>query len=57
MRSIIKLWSGRVIMAFGNGFQKLGQPVPLSNFVAEPLTVLGFDPTVRLVDALEARIA
>ncbi|HEY3056061.1 MAG TPA: hypothetical protein VGK31_09045 [Thermoanaerobaculia bacterium] len=27
----------------------------LSNFVAEPLTVLGFDPTVRLVDALERR--
>jgi hypothetical protein len=27
----------------------------LSNFVAEPLTVVGFDPTVRLVDALEAR--
>ncbi|MGZ8832649.1 MAG: ATP-grasp domain-containing protein [Thermoanaerobaculia bacterium] len=27
----------------------------LSNFVAEPLTVLGFDPTVALVDALERR--
>ena len=25
----------------------------LSNFVAEPTTVLGFDPTARLVDALE----
>jgi hypothetical protein len=24
----------------------------LSNFVAEPLQVLGFDPTARLVDAL-----
>ncbi|HEX9161756.1 MAG TPA: hypothetical protein VF980_08630 [Thermoanaerobaculia bacterium] len=27
----------------------------LSNFVAEPRTVLGFDPTERLVDALERR--
>jgi glutathione synthase/RimK-type ligase-like ATP-grasp enzyme len=27
----------------------------LSNFVAEPRTVLGFDPTARLVDALERR--
>jgi glutathione synthase/RimK-type ligase-like ATP-grasp enzyme len=27
----------------------------LSNFVAEPLTVLGFDPTAKLVDALEKR--
>jgi len=27
----------------------------LSNFVAEPLSVIGFDPTARLVDALEAR--
>ena len=27
----------------------------LSNFVAEPKTVLGFDPTVTLVDALERR--
>jgi hypothetical protein len=26
----------------------------LSNFVAEPLRVLGFDPTARLVDALTA---
>ena len=29
----------------------------LSNFVAEPLTVIGFDPTSRLVDALERRAA
>jgi hypothetical protein len=29
----------------------------LSNFVAEPQTVLGFDPTSRLVDALERRAA
>jgi biotin carboxylase len=29
----------------------------LSNFVAEPLTVLGFDPTARLVDALLRRAA
>ena len=29
----------------------------LSNFVAEPQTVLGFDPTARLVDALERRAA
>jgi hypothetical protein len=27
----------------------------LSNFVADPMRVLGFDPTVRLVDALERR--
>ncbi|HEV8376930.1 MAG TPA: hypothetical protein VGR38_11935, partial [Candidatus Polarisedimenticolia bacterium] len=27
----------------------------LSNFVADPLRVVGFDPTVRLVDALVAR--
>jgi len=29
----------------------------LSNFVAEPLSVVGFDPTARLVDALERRIS
>lgn len=29
----------------------------LSNFVADPVRVLGFDPTERLVDALEARAA
>ena len=28
----------------------------LSNFVAEPMKVLGFDPTARLADALEARL-
>lgn len=28
----------------------------LSNFVAEPLKVIGFDPTARLVDALEERM-
>jgi glutathione synthase/RimK-type ligase-like ATP-grasp enzyme len=28
----------------------------LSNFVADPLQVLGFDPTVHLVDALEERM-
>lgn len=28
----------------------------LSNFVAEPLKVIGFDPTARLADALEARL-
>ena len=28
----------------------------LSNFVADPLAVLGFDPTVNLVDALEDRM-
>jgi glutathione synthase/RimK-type ligase-like ATP-grasp enzyme len=28
----------------------------LSNFVADPLKVIGFDPTARLVDALEARL-
>lgn len=28
----------------------------LSNFVAQPLTVIGFDPTARLVDALEERL-
>jgi glutathione synthase/RimK-type ligase-like ATP-grasp enzyme len=28
----------------------------LSNFVADPLQVIGFDPTARLVDALEARL-
>jgi hypothetical protein len=27
----------------------------LSNFVADPLRVVGFDPTERLVDALVAR--
>jgi hypothetical protein len=27
----------------------------LSNFVAEPVRVVGFDPTARLVDALVAR--
>jgi glutathione synthase/RimK-type ligase-like ATP-grasp enzyme len=27
----------------------------LSNFVADPVRVIGFDPTARLVDALEAR--
>lgn len=29
----------------------------LSNFVADPLRVVGFDPTSRLVDAIEARLA
>jgi glutathione synthase/RimK-type ligase-like ATP-grasp enzyme len=28
----------------------------LSNFVADPLQVLGFDPTARLVDAIETRL-
>jgi glutathione synthase/RimK-type ligase-like ATP-grasp enzyme len=28
----------------------------LSNFVADPVQVIGFDPTVRLVDALEQRM-
>jgi hypothetical protein len=28
----------------------------LSNFVAEPLRVIGFDPTARLVDSIEARL-
>ena len=28
----------------------------LSNFVAEPLKVIGFDPTARLADALEERL-
>ncbi len=28
----------------------------LSNFVADPVRVVGFDPTARLVDALEERI-
>ncbi len=28
----------------------------LSNFVADPLQVIGFDPTARLVDALEERV-
>ncbi|MEM6793763.1 MAG: hypothetical protein AAF725_07250 [Acidobacteriota bacterium] len=28
----------------------------LSNFVADPVTVLGFDPTARLVDALQDRL-
>lgn len=28
----------------------------LSNFVADPLRVIGFDPTARLVDALEERV-
>ena len=29
----------------------------LSNFVADPVSVVGFDPTARLVDALVARAA
>lgn len=29
----------------------------LSNFVADPLRVIGFDPTSRLVDSIEARLA
>jgi len=29
----------------------------LSNFVADPVSVIGFDPTARLVDALAARLA
>ena len=29
----------------------------LSNFVAQPLSVVGFDPTARLVDALQRRTA
>src|SRR5581483_11576310 len=28
----------------------------LSNFVADPLQVIGFDPTARLVDSLEERL-
>jgi hypothetical protein len=28
----------------------------LSNFVADPLKVIGFDPTVSLVDSLEVRM-
>ena len=29
----------------------------LSNFVADPLRVIGFDPFVRLADFLEAEVA
>jgi hypothetical protein len=28
----------------------------LSNFVADPVKVIGFDPTINLVDALEVRM-
>jgi hypothetical protein len=35
VRSNIKLRSVRVMTAFFSGAQKLGQPVPLSNFVVD----------------------